>query len=1071
MFDSVNSKQSFPKLEQQIIKFWNNQNIFKKSIDQRSSEQEYTFYDGPPFATGLPHYGHLVGGTLKDMIPRYFTMRGYKVERRFGWDCHGLPVENEIEKMLDLKSKKDIDAMGVFKFNETCRSIVLKHVDDWGKIVERMGRWVDFKADYKTMDSSYMESIWWVFKQLWEKGFIYEGHKAMHICPRCETPLSNFEVTQGYKDVSDQSVTAKFKLVDKKNTYVLAWTTTPWTLPGNVALAVGPYVSYLLVENTKTSERYIFAKNLLNKLFKEEEQINLNILDEFKGSSLVGKRYTPLFSYFKDDTSFKNIENAYQIIAEEFVSTEDGTGIVHIAPAFGEDDMNAGRVHHLPFIQHVKMDGTFIDQVKDFAGQDCKKSDQDIVRYLKDKNLMFSTANYTHSYPHCWRCDSPLLNYATGSWFVNVDKIKEKMLKANDKINWVPHNIKHGRFGKWLENARDWAISRTRYWGTPLPVWRCTECDEKKCLGSIEDLKLMVPNQITKLIVLRHGESEGNLKELRQANEPGTPLTEIGKNQASLAADKLQKIGKIDKVFCSPLLRTRQTCEIITNRLGLSFTIDNRIREISFGKNEGKTTAELAGELIDRTRMPVEEKFQSKTDGDIGESHADVTKRMKDFYLDLVKKYPGQTILCVTHSDPLRFLEKELHNYNLDRVYDAGHKPYADPITFYIDNKTQKLIDLHKHYMDDVEFSCPKCNKSMKRIPEVLDCWFESGSMPYAQMHYPFENKKRFEENFPAQFIAEGLDQTRGWFYTLTVLAAALFDSPAFLNVIVNGIVLAEDGKKMSKRLKNYPSPDKIFDNYGADAMRFYMMSSPVVRGADIRFSEKGVAEVVRSVVLPIWNAYSFFVTYANIDQWKIKQINHPKNILDKYILSRLESLKKDVTSHLDVYDIQKAMTSIPRFIDDLTNWFIRRSRRRFWKSESDIDKDEAYATLYLVLVDFSKIIAPVMPFLAEHMYQNLVAKNFPDLPESVHLCDWDEGQDSRIDISLEKHGHIIRTIVNLGHAARAKAKLKVRQPLQKIQIGLPDNFKKDKIIADLEIIKELNQGILKNWMMEKLKL
>ncbi len=860
MFKKVNPKQSFPNLEKEVLKYWDEHKIFEKSVKQRAGEKKFVFFDGPPFANGLPHYGHILALSIKDAVTRYWTMKGYYVPRTNGWDCHGLPVEYEIEKDLGLSGKKDIEELGIETFNNKCRESVFKYTQDWQTLFKRLGRWVDFEKTYATLDNTYIESIWWVFKQLWLKEMVYKGYKSMHICPRCETPLSNFEVSQGYKDVTDISVTAKFKLVDE-DVYMLAWTTTPWTLPGNVVLAIGPKIKYVKVGvkyDDGLEEVYIVAKDLHEKVF---EGLNYNVLEEIKAKDLEGKKYEPLFDYYKDEVS----DNGYKVCVADFVSTEDGTGIVHIAPMFGEEDYNLSRVYDLPLVQHVAMDGTFNKEVKHWAGKFVKGQDQNIVDYLRNEGLEFKHENYRHSYPHCWRCDTPLLNYSTRSWFVKVSDLKPRLLKNNKKIRWQPPHIQQGRFGRWLEGARDWAISRNRFWGAPMPVWECEE-GHTECIGSIAELK------------------------------------------------------------------------------------------------------ERSG----------------------------------------------------------------------------GKLPHRN-----------EELDLHKPYIDEITFECPKCGKQMRRIPEVLDCWFESGSMPYAQLHYPFENKQEFEDNFPANFIAEGLDQTRGWFYTLHVLASVIFDKPAFNNVIVNGILLAADGEKLSKRKKNYPDPSVLFETKGVDSMRMFMYSSTAPLAEDVRFSEKHVEEVVKKFTLTVWNAYSFFVTYANIDKWTAnhgEEFFETENKLDQWIMSELHQLIKTSTQEMDDYNLTKAVRPMMDFADKLSNWYIRRSRRRFWKSENDDDKFGAYWTLYTVLTEFSKIMAPFMPFLSEEIYRNLTGG------ESVHLADWPTYNVKFIKPDVNKENQLIRTIVTMGHSVRDKANIKVRQPLALVQIALPANINKKSVLDQKEVIlEELN--------------
>jgi isoleucyl-tRNA synthetase len=841
-FKKVESQVSFPKMEEEILKFWDEQKIFEKSISERPADKLYSFYDGPPFATGTPHYGHIVASAIKDTVPRYFTMKGYRVERKWGWDCHGLPIENIAEKELGITHKKQIEELGVAKFNEICRSKVLEYVAEWKKVIGRFGRWADMEHPYKTMDRDFMESVWWVFKELWDKGLVYESYRTMHICPRCETTLSQSEVAEGYKDVKDLAVTAEFELLGEPvKTSVLAWTTTPWTLPGNVALAVNENLDYVTIEKKDEGAgelvRFIVAQELVTKIFGEE---GYTVVEEYKGAKLVGKSYKPLFDYYAQDETLKDRENGWKIYHADFVTTDMGTGIAHEAPAFGEDDMQLGKANNLPWVQHVNMDGTMKPEVTDFAGRQVKPTenpqemDVEIIKYLAKQGTLFAKEKYEHSYPHCWRCDTPLLNYATSSWFVRVTEIKPEMLELAKSIHWSPEHIKEGRWGKWLEGARDWSISRQRYWASVMPLWKCS-CGEMKVIGSVAELE------------------------------------------------------------------------------------------------------SLSG---------------------------------------------------------------------------------------------QKVEDLHKHIVDEVTFPCEKCGEVMHRIPDVLDTWFDSGSMPYAQNHYPFEHKEQFEQTFPANFIAEGVDQTRAWFYYQHVIGTGIKHSNAFQNVIVNGIVLAEDGKKMSKRLKNYPDPMDILNKYGADALRYYLLSSPVVAAENLNFSERDLSDIVRNVFRMLWNSYSFFTTYASIDNWTPKTDAKPSdNLMDRWILSELQLLIQEVDGAMEQYELNRATRAFAPFVDNLSNWYIRRGRKRFWKSEDDGDKEQAYQTLYTVLVTLSKLMAPFTPFLAEEIYKNLTGE------ESVHLADYPVSDKSLIDEKLNGEMHAVRDLVTEGLKLRSDAKVKVRQPLAKVSI------------------------------------
>ncbi len=828
----VKSDVHFPSLEAGILKFWKDNGLIEKGLKANEGGEPFIFYDGPPFATGLPHYGHILAGTLKDIVPRYWVLKGKYVERRWGWDCHGLPVEFEMENELGLAGRGEIEKYGVGKFNEACRGIVDRYAKEWQQVIERTGRWVDFKNNYRTMDKPFMESVWWVFKQLWDKGLIFEGHRVMPYSWRISTPLSNFEAGLNYKDVQDPALTVRFKAAYAADTYFLAWTTTPWTLPSNLALAVHPDVDYVEVSEKGSNERLILAEPRVATYFEDKE---ITRHATFKGSELKGRKYEPLFPFAKET------KNAFQVLTADYVTTSDGTGIVHTAPAFGEDDYAVGKAAGIALFDPVDREGRFTKDAPPYAGQQVKEADKNIIKDLKAKGVIYRHDTLVHSYPYCWRSDTPLIYKAISTWFVALEPLKKRLVENNKKTHWVPETLRDGRFGNWLENARDWNISRNRFWGTPLPVWRCSaECGAKPvCLGSIAELEERIKGKVT---------------------------------------------------------------------------------------------------------------------------------------------------------------------------------------------------DLHKHFVDEMKFPCTACRAPMVRIEEVLDCWFESGSMPYAQQHYPFENKQRFEDNFPANFIAEGVDQTRGWFYTLSVLSTALFDKPPFQNVIVNGLVLAEDGKKMSKRLKNYPDPAYILDTYGADALRAYLSTSPASHANDLRFSELGVKEVIRAVLLPYWNAYSFFVTYALAESWKPQSAELPEvtHEMDRWVLSRLSSLIQHVDDRMAEYHLYEVVPEVVRFIEELTNWYIRLNRRRFWDGKNP----DALNTLYYVLVQFSKVLAPILPFITEEVFQNL---RLPQEAESIHISRFPTVQKGLIDAKLEQGMGLVQRLVALGRTARSESKIKTRQPLPKVQVIVPD--------------------------------
>jgi|GEM_PF-115269 len=1478
MFDPVDPKQSLPSLEEGILRYWQEEDTFKRSLRLRSQGtgdlldgpvggkgEIFSFFDGPPFATGLPHYGHLLAGTIKDVIPRYQTMRGKYVGRRFGWDCHGLPVENLVEKEQNIASRRAIEEMGVDTFNALCRTSVQRYTKEWRTVVERMGRWVDMDNDYRTMDPEYMESIWWVFNQLHEKNLIYEGRKAMQICPRCETPLANFEVTQGYKDIDDTAVTWKFKLHGEKNTFVLAWTTTPWSTLSTMGLSIKPDALYVKVR--ADGEDLIMVKSRIAEVMKGTE--HYEIVDEFPGKKLVGKAYEHIAPWYGEIPEVKKNPHVYHIFAADYVDPSEGTGIVTINGSYGEIDMEAAKKNKLPIVMDVQMNGHFDKEAGPYAGLHVEDGEKKLIEDMRKKGLVWRKETIRHSYPHCWRCETPLLNYATSSWFVNVTKIKDDILASNAKTTWVPAHVRSGRFGKWLEGARDWAISRNRYWGTPLPIWRKegnrepgkSEDEDIEVIASRDDLMAHQKIRFTKVSVLRHGESEGNLVPVYQGICPGTHLTDQGKAQAAAAADYLNA-GAISAIYCSPLDRTKETAAIIAKATGAPVIVDERLHEVTFGEYEGKTV-----DFSDLTFVKARRAHKLETNAPESiyhfpgmETFGAVHERISAFLKDVLPLHRGGHIVIVTHADPLQNIQ---HFFTLEDPMKLNHRPYpryAEPVTFFWDHRTQAQFDLHKHIVDDItwgaspskeksvhltfarhgetdwnkqrklqggngdiplnetgrkqaldlakklkrkkfdviissdlsrtketaqilsqelgiphaasweilrerhqgdwsgrstdeirnEFSMPqgtsisfhpgnppngetrpeflarigralnellrafagkrvllvghggvframqslienippeearalsqnagtyemtfrsspdvdltlvrhgetdynkedkvnggnvdtllnetgraqvralakklkkrkydviissdlkravetaeilsaelkvphaarwkelrerdmgdwsgkseqkyrttlpngvtaspglspltpangesfeaflqrmekalqriraeypgkrvlvachggplkglqalvenlslaeaaaadpknaesidlKLSALMRRIPDVLDCWFESGSMPYAQSHFPFAfsriksgskltaKSSQLPPGFPADFIAEGMDQTRGWFYTLMILSTALYQKPAFLNCIVNGIVLAEDGKKMSKRLKNYPEPTEVVHRHGADAVRFTLMASPAVKGEDLRFSEALVSETVRSVLLPLWNVYSFFVTYANAAKFEpVATRRHSNHPLDRYIRAEVQDLVNRITRELDRYDLSAACSEMHDTIDALTNWYVRLSRRRFAGKGAVDEEDtspsaelathegeqtEALCTLYDVLLTICQTLAPFCPFITDAIYLNLV----PEDHGSVHLTDWPDCKKlTEEERALIDRNRLLRLIVSLGHGIRGAKKLKVRQPLARAVVALPPALAKITLTEeDRDLLKnELN--------------
>ena len=827
---------SFVAMEHDVLGLWEKHDGFQRSVADSSNGKPYIFYDGPPFATGLPHHGHLVGSVLKDIVPRYWTMKGRHVQRRFGWDCHGLPIEQEIDKSLGMSAAETVAKIGVAGYNAECRAIVERYVAEWRSTITRLGRWVDFDNDYKTMDAWYMESVWWVVKQLWDKGLIYQGMKVMPVSTALQTVLANFEAGQNYIDVQDPAVTVLFPLEDE-DAALAAWTTTPWTLPSNLAVCVGADIDYVKVLDVDAGRTLYLAEARLDAYRTEHPRLTVNA--KLKGAELVGRGYRPLFDYFAEERE----RGAFVVVADDYVTTDEGTGLVHQAPAFGEDDYRVLRSAGIEaFVCPVTLGGVFTDEVADFAGQFVKDADRHIIRHLRDAGSLYDRDVIEHSYPHCYRTDAPLIYRAVPSWFVRVTDFADDLAAANEEVRWVPGHIKHGRFGNWIDGAIDWAISRNRVWGTPLPIWINDETGKGHCIGSLDELE------------------------------------------------------------------------------------------------------ELTGVRVD----------------------------------DL-------------------------------------HREHVDPLTFTLEGEPG----------------------TYRRVEEVLDCWFESGSMPYAQLHYPFENQTAFDAGFPAEYISEGLDQTRGWFYTLMVLAAALHKKPAFKNVIVNGMVLAEDGKKMAKSLRNYTPPDELMETYGADALRLYLINSGLVRAEEQRFADAGVRDMVRRALLPWYNAFSFLETYAAIDGWTPAEARDGDNVLDQWILSKLQTLKEAVATEMERYRLYNVVPRLFAFIGDLTNWYIRLNRGRFWGEGLDPDKLAAYTTLHTAVRELSIAMAPFAPFLAEHIYQSLakLAGGEAPSPDSVHLCPYPEAEVERRKPLLEDAVSRMQQVIELGRRKREDVKINLRTPLKRLTV------------------------------------
>jgi isoleucyl-tRNA synthetase len=1034
------------KLEEKVLRFWKKNQIFERSVEKR--RKDFVFYEGPPTANAKPGLHHVLSRVFKDIICRYKTMAGFRVLRKAGWDTHGLPVELEIEKKIGTKTKKDIEKFGIEKFNFLCKKSVWEYKKDWEKLTERIGFWLDLKNPYITYEPEYIESVWFLIKKIYEKGLLYEDLKVSPYCPRCQTILSSHEVAQGYERIKEPAIYVKFRVLNPeyKNCSLLVWTTTPWTLPGNVAIAVNPNFDYLFLE--KEGEVLILAKERAKAL-----NIEGKILKEVKGKDLIGLRYQPVFDFYQPDFEKERI---WEVLGADFVSLEEGTGLVHIAPAFGEEDMelikfqnsNSKSQKKFPVILNVDEEGKFKLEVKKFAGLFVKDADPLIIQDLKERGVLFREEIYEHDYPFCWRCKTPLLYYARKSWFIKMTAVKKDLIKNNRKINWIPAHLKEGRFGEWLKEVKDWALSRERYWGTPLPIWKCQNCNHLEVIGSKDDL-LKQKFSKNRYLILRHGESEMNVKGILISTLPEKipcPLTEKGKEQILKVAKKLKK-EKIDLIISSDLLRAKQTSEILAKELGVKLIFDKRLRDIKAGIFEGKTLKEH-----NSFWKSYEERFVKAPRG--GESYNQVKMRIYNFFKTLEKKYSGKTILIVGHQRPFAMLEGAIKGYSIEEFFKKieprkirnGELREIEFKLLPYDKKGN--LDFHKPYIDEVNFLCPKCKGEMKRVPEVIDCWFDSGAMPFAQYHWPFEDGKK-PKLFPADYIAEGIDQTRGWFYTLLAISTLMGFGPPYKNVISLGHVLDEKGEKMSKSKGNVVDPWYIIQKYGVETTRWYFFT--INQPGDPKlFSEKDVGEALKRFILTFWNCYLFFETYG-----KKKEIvsSKSKNILDKWIVSRLENLVKKVTKDLEKFDVTRAARAIEKFvIEDLSLWYIRRSRRRFQKPKNEKELKEASQTLKFVLLNLSKILAPFLPFLSEFIYQKISNFNFKFSKFSVHLENWPRVNEKLIDKKLERKMEKVREIVSLALAERQKAKIKVRQPLSELQIK---NYQLKKEPELIELIKE----------------
>ncbi len=1023
------AKFHLPSIEEEQLKMWEEKKIFRKVLDKESPRGSFVFFEGPPTANGKPGIHHVLARSFKDVILRFRTMQGYHIDRKAGWDTHGLPVELEVEKQLGFTKKRDIEEYGIAKFNAKCKESVWKYLDVWEKMTRRTAFWVDLENPYITYANDYVESLWWILKQIDAKGLLYQGYRVTPHCPRCVTSLSSHELAQGYKDVDDQSIYVKFPIDDKEKRYFLVWTTTPWTLPGNVALAVGAEVAYAEVKMKDTGERLILARALLGALDGEYE-----ILGEKTGTELRGTAYRPLYddlSAYEGGINAGRTQNAYKVYTADFVSTADGTGIVHIAPAFGEDDARLGDAEKLPTLLTVDPTGMVTAEVPG-KGKFIKKADEDVKADLHSRGLLYKSAVYRHAYPFCWRCGTPLLYYAKDSWYIRMSELRAQLLEHNQAINWVPAHIRDGRFGEWLREVKDWALSRERYWGTPLPVWRCVSCDTRTVVGGFAELdELARPRN--KYFLQRHGEAENNVASVVSSwpEKKEWRLTAKGRTQVKEAAARLKK-EKIDLIFSSDVLRTKETAEMISAELGLPVTYDARLRELDLGAYNGKTQDEYHAYFDDRL-----ERFGRPVEG--GESLYDARRRMVAFVKELERLYSGKNILVISHGDPLWLMETGFAGITDGQALDFTYNGVGQYHRFEFANSPRDEmghVDPHRPFVDEIVLRCPACGGDMKRASDVLDCWFDSGAMPFAQWHYPFENKERIDgrRNFPADYISEAIDQTRGWFYTLLAVSTALgYDTPPYKNVICLGHVLDAKGLKMSKSKGNVVDPWEMIAKYGADAIRyhFFTVNQP---GEPKLFDEKSLDEATKKVFLIVWNVLTFYKMYAGDRPEAPAAPAEPKNMLDRWLLSELAALDEVVTGNLERYEVVDAARRLGSFVNDLSTWYLRRSRDRF-KAGTEEEKSEAVATLGHALLTLSRVMAPFTPFLAEALYREVGGP-----AESVHLDDWPVpsfAHDRRLHDAMES----VRWASSVGLEKRAAAGIPVRQALAKATVRSVEQF------------------------------